>query len=158
MSGCRARSWGEARAREEGVETHKPSTTPPRGPLLLFVTSSVPEVAGVNQDSPENSPSAQSKKANEGGHISRKNQAFASKTLPHLLTSGSPCPLNTRAPLSCLAMAPRGAHPQLLALGSVEKCRRLRNSSNSLGTSWFRYRTPWGGEQRKPIIRPSYLT
>lgn len=158
---------GGRQAREEGVETRKPSTSPPRGPLLLFVTSSVPEVAGVTKTVQKIAPLPRPRKLMREVTSQRssrpvpgrckKGKGLASKTFPHLLAAERPCRPSTRAPLSCPAMAPRGAHPQLLALGSVGKCRRFRNSSNSLGTSWFRYRTPWR-DQRAPVIRPSCVT
>uniref|UniRef100_A0A4W2I334 RNA-directed DNA polymerase n=1 Tax=Bos indicus x Bos taurus TaxID=30522 RepID=A0A4W2I334_BOBOX len=73
---------------------------------------------------------------------------------PHLLPAENPIP-PALGPLPCQAPVGMDAHPRLLALGSVGQCRRLRNSSSSLGTSWFKYRMPWRREQRKPVIRLS---
>ena len=73
---------------------------------------------------------------------------------PHLLAAENPIP-PALGPLPCQAPVGMDAHPRLLALGSVGQCRRLRNSSSSLGTSWFKYRMPWRREQRKPVIRLS---
>lgn len=59
------------------METRKPSSSPPRGPLLLFVTSSVPEAAAVTETVQKIAPLPLVKKANEGGRVSKKQQAGA---------------------------------------------------------------------------------
>lgn len=68
--------WGEGRhASEEEVETGKPSASPPRGPLLLFVTSSVPEVAGETKTVQKRAPQPQPRSLMR--EVTEKNQASA---------------------------------------------------------------------------------
>lgn len=141
----------------------KTRTSPPRGPLLLFLTSSVPEAGWGNRGYTEHSPPpgsrklmrvviAQGERTSLGPGRCERSRDWSLKPSPACCRQPqSP----TLEPLSWQAMAPRGAHPQLLALGSVRKCRRLKNSSSSLGTSRFRYKTPWRGGQRKPVSDPA---
>ena len=154
---------GDARGeRVAGVEMRKPRISPPRGLLLLFVTNSAPEAAEVAKALQKTAPPPGSRKptgevVSQRGRTRlgpgryKKERGLASKTFPHLLAAQSPCPHNTGAPL--MPSASRDAHPQLLALGTMGKWRRLRNSSSSLGTSWFKYRMPWRKEERQPVIR-----
>lgn len=135
--------------REEGVETPEPRTAPPRGPLLLFVTSPSSGGGWGNQGCPKKSLSTQVKKAGDGGHVKLDPGRCETKGLALQHPSS---PVHCRQPLAPATGPP---YPQLLALGSVGKCRSLRNSSNSLGTSWFRYRMPWR-RQRRLAIGPSY--